>query len=332
MWDRMMTAEGALLLATSLAFMAGVALALVLAGFLVARFGRRALSLQRLLTATQALTQPQQAAPLRIARAIGLRLPVLLQRLQNSALARALELRLLRAGQRDGMAGLLGLMAGLAIAVAVATRLAGLGAGFAVVAAGLAATAPVFGLSWLAAQRRSRFEAQFPEALDFIARALRAGHGLMAGIGMVARELRDPVAEEFASVFEEVNFGVPLGEALNRMALRVDSRDLDFFVTAVGIQHETGGNLAELLGGLSGTVRERMKLAGKVRALSSEGRLSGVLMMVLPFALGAIMTSINPDYMSLLWRTPEGRQTVAVMLLMMLVGSVWIQALVRIRV
>ncbi|MFZ4498431.1 MAG: type II secretion system F family protein, partial [Burkholderiales bacterium] len=171
-----MTAEGALLLATSLAFMAGVALALVLAGFLVARFGRRALSLKRLLTATQALTQPQQAAPLRIARAIGLRLPVLLQRLQNSALARALELRLLRAGQRDGMAGLLGLMAGLAIAVAVATRLAGLGAGFAVVAAGLAATAPVFGLSWLAAQRRSRFEAQFPEALDFIARALRAGH------------------------------------------------------------------------------------------------------------------------------------------------------------
>ncbi|MFZ4499688.1 MAG: type II secretion system F family protein, partial [Burkholderiales bacterium] len=156
--------------------------------------------------------------------------------------------------------------------------------------------------------------------------------GLMAGIGMVARELRDPVAEEFASVFEEVKFGVPLGEALNRMALRVDSRDLDFFVTAVGIQHETGGNLAELLGGLSGTVRERMKLAGKVRALSSEGRLSGVLMMVLPFALGAIMTSINPDYMSLLWRTPEGRQTVAVMLLMMLVGSVWIQALVRIRV
>jgi tight adherence protein B len=228
--------------------------------------------------------------------------------------------------------GFLGLMAALGLAGSLLGLLLRAGGGPALLLGALAASAPLPLMYWRAARRRARFEAQFPEALDFIARSLRAGHGLMAGIGMVASELTDPVAREFGTVFEETNFGMSPGEALARMAARVDSRDLDFFVTAVAIQRETGGNLAELLGGLANTVRERMKLAGKVRALSAEGRLSGLLMSILPFALGAILTAINPDYMSLLWTTPEGRQTVAVMLVMMLVGSVWIQFLVRIRV
>jgi len=325
-----MNGDNALLFAAGLAFLAGVAVVLAVAGMLDERFGRRARGLKRQIERVRQRSLPAMAA--QIARGVETRLPAVLQWLQQTAALRALELLLLRAGSPMQVSGLLSLMAASGVLGLSLGLIMNAGAGFALLVAALALVAPLPWLWWQAQRRRVRFEAQFPEALDFIARSLRAGHGLMAGIGMVASELSDPVAREFGIVFEETNFGMSAGEALARMAARVDSRDLDFFVVAVAIQRETGGNLAELLTGLAGTVRERIKLAGKVRALSSEGRLSGLLMTVLPFVLGAILTAINPDYMSLLWTTPEGRQTVAVMLLMMLVGSVWIQMLVRIRV
>ena len=319
-----------LMVAAGLAFLAGAVGVLAVAGVLELHFGKRARALERQIG--RLLERPANQMAVELARSIELRLPAMLQRARQAAPLRALELLLLRSGSRRHLGELLALLAVLALAGLIAGLL--LQAGWPGVLLGVvcALGAPVAWLSVKAARRRARFEAQLPEALDFIARALRAGHGLMAGLGMVASELSDPVAAEFGTVFEEVNFGVPLGEALSRMAARIDSRDLDFFVVAVSIQRETGGNLAELLGGLAGTVRERIKLAGKVRALSSEGRLSAVLMTALPFVLGAILNFINPEYMSLLWTTPEGRQTVAVMLVMMLVGSIWIQALVRIRV
>ncbi len=325
-----MTEHNALLLAAGLAFLAGVAVVVTVAGLLDARFGRRARGLQRQIERVRQRSLPAMAA--QIARGVETRLPAVLQWLQQTSALRALELLLLRAGSPLQLANLLGLMAVLAVLGLLLGWIANAGTALALLLAALASMVPPLWLRWQASRRRARFEAQFPEALDFIARALRAGHGLMAGIGMVASELPDPMAREFGTVFEETNFGMSPGEALARMAVRVDSRDLDFFVVAVAIQRETGGNLAELLGGLADTVRERIKLSGKVRALSSEGRLSGVLMTVLPFVLGAILTTINPGYMSLLWTTPEGRQTVLVMLVMMLVGSIWIQMLVRIRV
>jgi tight adherence protein B len=319
-----------LMVAAGLAFLAGVVGVLALAGVLELHFGKRARALERQIG--RVLERPATAMAAELARSIELRLPAMLQRARQTPLLRGLELLLLRSGSSRHLVELLGLLALLALAGLIAGLLLQAGWPGVLLAVGCAVGAPLAWLYLRAARRRARFEAQLPEALDFIARALRAGHGLMAGLGMVASELSDPVAAEFGTVFEEVNFGVPLGEALSRMAARVDSRDLDFFVVAVSIQRETGGNLAELLGGLAGTVRERMKLAGKVRALSSEGRLSAVLMTALPFVLGAILNVINPEYMSLLWTTPEGRQTVAVMLVMMLVGSIWIQMLVRIRV
>lgn len=319
-----------LMAAAGLAFLAGVVGVLALAGVLELRFGKRARALERQIG--RVLERPATAMAAELARSIELRLPAMLQRARQTPLLRGLELLLLRSGSTRHLVELLGLLALLALVGLIAGLLLQAGWPGVLLAVVCAVGAPIAWLYLRAARRRARFEAQLPEALDFIARALRAGHGLMAGLGMVASELSDPVAAEFGTVFEEVNFGVPLGEALSRMAARVDSRDLDFFVVAVSIQRETGGNLAELLGGLAGTVRERMKLAGKVRALSSEGRLSAVLMTALPFVLGAILNFINPEYMSLLWTTPEGRQTVAVMLVMMLVGSIWIQVLVRIRV
>ena len=319
-----------LMAAAGLAFLAGVVGVLAVAGILELRFGKRARGLERQIE--RVLGHPATEMAAELARGIELRLPAMLQRAREAPLLRGLESLLQRSGSGRQLIELLGLLTLLVLAGLIAGLLLQAGWPGVLLAVVCAVGAPIAWLYLQAARRRARFEAQFPEALDFISRALRAGHGLMAGLGMVADELSDPVATEFGKVFEEVNFGVPLGEALSRMAARVDSRDLDFFVVAVSIQRETGGNLAELLGGLAGTVRERMKLAGKVRALSSEERLSAVLMTALPFVLCAILNFINPEYMSLLWTTPEGRQTVAVMLMMMLVGSIWIQALVRIRV
>ncbi len=325
-----MDTSALLVLASAMAFLAGVAVVIATARFLERRFGRRTRGLERQIE--RAIRRPATAVATQLARGIELRLPALLQRARGTPLLRGLELLLLRAGSRRHLGELLGLLAILALVGLIGGVL--LGAGWPGVVLTFVCTvgAPLAWLYLQAANRRARFEAQFPEALDFIARALRSGHGLMAGLGMVATELSEPVAGEFGTVCEEANFGAPLGEALARLANRIDSRDVDFFVVAVSIQRETGGNLAELLGGLAGTVRERMKLAGKVRALSSEGRLSGVLMTALPFVLGVILNVLNPEYMSLLWTTPEGRQMVTVMLAMMLVGTVWIQALVRIRV
>lgn len=318
------------MLAAVLAFFAVAGLVLAVAATFEAHFGRRARGLQRQIERMRQQSLPTMAAQL--ARRMEMRWPIMLQGLQQTAPLRAMALLLLRAGSPMQMSSLLGLMgvvggvtvmAGLALQVGVSLTLA---------APLIAMAAPLLWLWWLGAQRRARFEAQFPDALDFIARSLRAGHGLMAGVGMIAKELPEPVSREFGTVFDETQFGMSPAEPLARMATRIDSRDLDFFVVAVAIQRETGGNLAELLAGLASTVRERIKLAGKVRALSAEGRLSGVLMTLLPFVLGVILTALNPEYMSLLWTTPEGRQTVVIMLVMMLVGSFWIQLLVRIKV
>ncbi|MBU3694499.1 MAG: hypothetical protein FGM40_06680 [Rhodocyclaceae bacterium] len=314
----------------ALAFVAVAMLVWAAAGLVEARWGRRATALERQIRRVE--VPAALAGGVRLARELGAQLPAALGRVEHWLPLRRLELLLLRAGSRHSVPALLGLMALLALAGCLFGLLLGLGLLVTLALTLLAPAVPPLWLAWLGARRRARFEAQFPEAMDFMARALRAGHGLMAGLGMVAGELRDPAAGEFATVFEEVNFGVPVGEALARMAVRVDSRDLDFFVVAVSIQRETGGNLAELLGGLAHTVRERMKLAGKVRALSAEGRLSGVLMTALPFALGGVFSAINPDYMSVLWTDPAGRQVVALMLAMMLIGGLWIRALVRIRV
>lgn len=315
--------------AIGLAFVASATFVLAAAVHLDRRYGRRARGLERQMRRAGA----QRAVPASLSpETLELRLPRLLRHLEDARWLRWLSGLLQRAGGRLSLPQWAGLSLALVLAaliVAVTLQVGWLAAGVCAVVAG---AMPLAWLQLAAARRRARFEAQFPEALDFVARALRAGHGLVAGLGMVASELADPVATEFGIVCEESRFGMPLGEALARMAARVDSRDLDFFVVAVSIQRETGGNLAELLTGLAATVRERIKLAGKVRALSAEGRLSGLLMTGLPFVLGTILTAINPDYMALLWTTPEGRQTVAFTLVMMLVGSLWIQHLVRIRV
>lgn len=198
--------------------------------------------------------------------------------------------------------------------------------------AALGAALPWMWLSRRRAQRLHRLEQQLPLALDLMGRALRAGHALPTAIKMVGEEASDPIAREFRRLSEEINFGMGLPEALTRLAQRVPLEDARYFVIAVLIQRETGGNLAELLDNIAVIVRARLKLLGQVRTLSAEGRLSAWILGLLPFVLAMLINAINPEFMQVLWTDPVGVQLVGSALGSMALGIVWMRKIIRIRV
>lgn len=184
-----------------------------------------------------------------------------------------------------------------------------------------------------ARQRRLlRIEQQLPDAADFIARALRAGHSFSNVLQIVGNELAEPLSGEFRIAREEINYGVPMNEALHGMAERIPLTDLRYLITAVLIQRESGGNLAEILGNISQIIRARLKLVAHVRVLSAEGRMSAVILTLLPFAVLGMMVMLNPKYISLLWTDPKGMRMVWCGLVMMLVGILWMRKIIRIRI
>ncbi|QVN22871.1 type II secretion system F family protein [Burkholderia pyrrocinia] len=182
------------------------------------------------------------------------------------------------------------------------------------------------------ARRMLKLERQLPDICDMIARALRSGHSFTGALGMVGEEFPDPMGGEFRVTFDEVNYGVSLHDALMNLATRVPVQDLRYFVIAVLIQRETGGNLAELLDSIAGLIRERFKLFDKVRVLSAEGRLSAWILGLLPFGTAAVMALVNREFLSVLWEDPAGIRMVGTMLVSMLCGMFWIRRIVRIRV
>jgi tight adherence protein B len=202
----------------------------------------------------------------------------------------------------------------------------------------LAALPPVLGglpLLWVErrrAARMGRLQRQLPDALDLIARALRAGHAFPQGMRMVADEFEDPIGPEFAKTLDEINFGVSADLALLHLVRRVDCPDLRFFVVSVNIQRETGGNLAEIVGNIATLVRERFKLEGKVRVLSAEGRLTAWILLALPFAVALVISIINPEYMAVLRETREGRVLSTLAMVWMAVGALALKRLTRITV
>jgi len=198
-------------------------------------------------------------------------------------------------------------------------------------AAAIAGT-PLLWLLRQASQRRKAFEDKLPEALDYISRALRAGQSLTSAMGSVGKEFPDPIGGEFKTVFDEISFGISFKEAIGQLAERVQSNDLSFFVISLMIQHETGGNLTELLDGLAKTIRERFKLRGKVRTLSSEGRMSAMVLGSMPFVFIAILMLINPGYISMLWTTPQGHTLLLIASGLMAVGLVVLNQITRIKV
>ena len=200
-------------------------------------------------------------------------------------------------------------------------------------AAAIAATVLPFAyVSWRRGRRLRHIERQLPDMLDMITRALRAGHAFTSALGMAGNEMAEPIAGEFRTVHDEINFGVSLQQALTHLGERVPLTDLRYFVVAVLIQRESGGNLTEILLELSRLLRERAKLMAKVRVLSSEGRLSAWILGLMPFALGAIMNLVNPEFMSLLWTDPIGIAMIQYMLILMAIGALIMRKIVRIRV
>lgn len=175
-------------------------------------------------------------------------------------------------------------------------------------------------------------ERQLPDALDLMARAMKAGHAFPSALQMVGGEMSDPIASEFRIVFDEINYGILVQEALTNLITRVPSTDLSYFVIAVLIQRETGGNLAELLGNISALIRARLKLLGTVRVLSAEGRLSAWILTLLPFALAFVLQLINPKFLSVLWTDPMGLKMIGVAVGMMVIGIFTMWRIIKIRV
>jgi tight adherence protein B len=188
---------------------------------------------------------------------------------------------------------------------------------------------------WLWNKRRARlkkFAQQLPDALELVARALRAGHSLAAGMHVVAEEMPAPIAKEFGRVYEEQNLGIPLDEALRSITERVPNLDLRFFVTSVAIQRQTGGDLAEILDKIGHVIRERYRILGQVKALTAEGRLSGLVLVALPFGLFLMMLHMKPDYISLLWTDPLGVKMSIFALVFQVLGAYAIKKIVDIKV
>ena len=185
---------------------------------------------------------------------------------------------------------------------------------------------------WKRGARFKKFMAQLPDALALIARALRSGHSLASAINVIVDEMPAPISVEFSMAYEEQNLGVPVDKALRSMLKRMPNLDLKFFVTAVAIQKQSGGDLAEILDKISYVVRERFKILGTVAALTAEGRLSGIVLMALPLALFVAVYFLNPEYVMLLFTTAEGRQMVTIAIVMQLIGAYVIKRIVNIKV
>lgn len=260
------------------------------------------------------------------------RIPMLDRLLHRLALAQRVDTLLVQSGSTWTVARFAGLSLGCALLALVA------GAAWSWPAP-LRAAAPLaaLGLPWallrrMRVRRLVRIEHQLPEAADFIARALRAGHSFTNVLQIVGNELPEPLAGEFRVAREEINYGVPMNEALHGLAARIPLTDLRYLVIAVLIQRESGGNLAEILSNISHIIRSRIKLVAHVRVLSAEGRMSAWILGLLPFGVMGIMVVTNPGYISMLWKDPAGVQLLWIGAGMIFFGVLWLNKIIRIRV
>jgi tight adherence protein B len=239
---------------------------------------------------------------------------------------------LLQSGSRLTVARLAGLSAGALVLGWICVS-AGLHQGIGVSAA-VAAACAALPFAWVArlrTRRLQKIERQMPDALDLMSRALRAGHAFPAALKMAGEELVDPLAGELRAVHDEINFGVSMQQALEHLGERVPLTDLRYFIVAVMIQRESGGNLTEILGNLASLVRDRLKLQARVRVLSSEGRMSAWILSLMPFLLGLGMFLVNPKFMSPLWTDPIGISIMKYTLGLMAIGVLIMRKIIRIR-
>jgi tight adherence protein B len=195
----------------------------------------------------------------------------------------------------------------------------------------LLAWSPVLRLQIERRRRLARFEEQLPEALEIMGRALRAGHPFSETLKLVSEEMTAPIAQEFGKAFADINYGVSVSDAFHVMLARTPSLSLMTVITAVLVQRESGGNLAEILDKIAAVVRSRFRFQRRVKTLSAEGRLSAWILVMMPFALAALMTVFSPSYLPMLVKDPTGRTLITVAFAMIIVGIFWIRRIIRIQ-
>lgn len=191
---------------------------------------------------------------------------------------------------------------------------------------------PFIWLLWRRKRRLKAFASQLPDALEMISRTLRAGQGLAFGFNMVSTEMPSPINKEFGRVFEEQNLGIQIDDSLRDMTERIPNLDLKFFVTALILQRQTGGDLAEILDKIGELIRDRFRIWGQVQALTGEGRLSGIVLLALPFALFLAVYQLNPGYVMVLFEDPMGTKMLVIAAIMQIVGALVIRKIVNIKV
>jgi len=191
---------------------------------------------------------------------------------------------------------------------------------------------PIGVVAFVRRRRLRKFEEHFPEALDLLGRAVRAGHAFTTGLEMISKECPEPLAGEFRTTFEEQNFGLPLRDALLNMAERIPLVDVQFFVTALLIQKETGGNLAEILDGLARVIRDRFRIYREVQVRTAQGRLTAGILIALPLMMMLILSALNPHYIGILFTDPAGPYVLITAGLMQIVGSMILWKIIHFEV
>jgi len=247
------------------------------------------------------------------------------------ALTAPLQRDLMQAGMTATVGTILLSVGCLALGTYLVLTMAGVNVFVAAAVAAAAAVTPIAYVKRRKSQRLSKFEEQFPEAIDLIARALRAGHAFTTGLAMAAEEVPAPVGEEFKLLYDRQSFGMPLPDAMRAFAARIPLIDARFFATAVLTQRETGGNLGEVLDNLSSVIRERFKVKRQVRVLTAHGRITGWILACLPPALAAVMFVMSPEHMTTLTSDVLGVQMIVGGITLQVIGSLIIRKLVNIR-
>lgn len=258
--------------------------------------------------------------------------PLLQRALSRLRLAQRMDARLRQAGMEMKV----GVFALLALALFFLGVLVGLFLHWptflAFLLGALLATVPSTVVGVKRRRRIKAFTSQFPDALEMFARSLRAGHSFTGAIQLVAQEMPHPLGSEFRQVFEEQNLGVPLREALTGMTHRVDSLDARFFVTAILIQRETGGNLAEIIDKIAHVIRERFRIQGQLKIFTAQARMTGTILSLLPIGLALAIGVLNPEYLKPLWFERAGRFLIALAVCMQIAGALVIRKIVRIKI
>ena len=191
---------------------------------------------------------------------------------------------------------------------------------------------PLLWLLWRRGRRFKKFAKQLPDAMELIARALRSGHSLASGLHVVVDEMPDPISQELGIAYEEQNLGIPIEQALKNVFKRIPNLDFKFFVTAVAIQRQSGGDLAEILDKIGHIIRERFRIMGQVQALTGEGRISGIVLMALPIMLFFAVWKLNPDYVMLLFEDELGKQMIGAAVVLQILGAFAIKKIIAIKV